>query len=55
MAYSIRCTDAGLDCPGAFTTEGAAELMRHAQLHLTETHPGLAVPDEQLRQLIKSA
>src|SRR6266700_3967217 len=41
MAYSIRCADAGVDCPGSFTTETKDELMKHIELHAKEAHPGL--------------
>ena len=33
MAYSIRCADAGVDCPGSFTTETKEELIKHVELH----------------------
>ena len=33
MAYSIRCADAGVDCPGSFTTETKEELLKHVELH----------------------
>ena len=36
MAYSIRCVDAGTDCPGSFTTETKEELMKHVELHANE-------------------
>ena len=55
MAYTMRCKDAGMDCPGAFTTETAQELIKHVDLHLAEAHVGLVVPPEQVRQLIKTA
>ena len=55
MAYALRCRDAGMDCPGAFTTETAQELMKHAQMHLGEAHPEKSVPEDQLRQLFKTA
>lgn len=31
MAYSMRCADADASCPDAFTTETAAEVMKHAR------------------------
>lgn len=55
MAYSIRCRDAGVECPGAFTTETPQEVIKHAQMHLSEAHPGKTVRDEDLRQLIQTA
>jgi predicted small metal-binding protein len=36
MAYSIKCADAGVDCPGSFTTETKEELMKHVELHAKE-------------------
>ena len=54
MAYSVRCRDAGMDCPGAFTTESAQEVLKHVQLHLGEAHPDKSVPEDQIRQLIKT-
>jgi len=55
MAYSIRCRDAGMECPGAFTTETPQELMKHVRMHLSEAHPEKTVPDEGIRQLIQTA
>jgi hypothetical protein len=37
MAYSIRCVDAGMDCPGSFTTETKEELMKTSSC--TRTRP----------------
>ncbi len=50
MAYSIRCADAGVDCPGSFTTETKEELMKHVELHAKEAHPDLDLQPEQTRQ-----
>lgn len=55
MAYSIRCRDAGMECPGAFTTENPQEVIKHARMHLGEAHPEKTVRDEELRQLIQTA
>ncbi len=44
MAHSIRCADAGTDCPGSFTTETKEELMKHLELHANEAHPAFTNP-----------
>src|SRR5881397_530744 len=44
MAHSIRCADAGTDCPGSFTTETKEELMKHVELHANEAHPAFTNP-----------
>ena len=54
MAYSIKCQDAGMDCPGAFTTETKEELMKHVELHAKEVHPGLQLEPEQVAALVKT-
>jgi predicted small metal-binding protein len=54
MAYSVQCRDAGLDCPGSFTTESKEELVKHVELHAKEAHPGLELEPEQVEQLIKT-
>ena len=54
MAYSIKCADAGVDCPGSFTTESKDELMKHIELHVQETHPGLQLEPEQVEALVKT-
>ena len=51
MAYSIRCADAGTDCPGSFTTETKEEL----ELHASEAHPDLDLQPEQVEALVKSS
>jgi predicted small metal-binding protein len=53
MAYSIRCTDAGVDCPGSFTTETKEELMKHVELHAKEAHPDLDLQPEQVEAIVK--
>ena len=53
MAYSIRCADAGLDCPGSFTTETKEELMKHVELHAQEAHPDLDLQPEQVEAIVK--
>ena len=55
MAYSIRCRDGGVDCPGEFTTETENELVKHAQMHLTEAHAGKSMTPEQIKSMIKVA
>jgi predicted small metal-binding protein len=55
MAYSIRCADAGMDCPASFTTESKDELMKHVELHAQEAHPGLELEPEQLDALVKAS
>ena len=55
MAYSIRCADAGMDCPGSFTTETKEELLKHVALHATEAHPDLDLQPEQVEALIQSS
>jgi len=34
MAYSLRCADSGMDCPGLFETKTEDELMKHVELRL---------------------
>jgi predicted small metal-binding protein len=55
MAYSIRCADAGVDCPGSFTTETKEELMKHVELHAKEAHPDLDLQPEQVEAFVKSS
>src|SRR5207249_6073360 len=52
MAYSIRCADAGVDCPGSFTTETKEELMKHVELHAKEAHPDLDLQPQQVEELV---
>jgi predicted small metal-binding protein len=54
MAYSIRCADAGTDCPGSFTTETREELM-NVELHANEAHPELDLQPEQIEALVQSS
>ena len=53
MAYTVRCADAGTDCPGEFKTETKDELVKHVQLHAQEAHPGLELTSEQIDGLVK--
>ncbi len=55
MAYSIRCADAGVDCPGSFTTETKEELMKHVELHASEAHPDLDLQPEQIEALVQTS
>ena len=55
MAYSIRCADAGMDCPGSFTTETKEELMKHVELHANEAHPDIDLQPEQIETLVQSS
>ena len=54
MPYSIQCKDAGMDCPGSFTTETKEELVKHVEMHAQEAHPGLDLKPEQVEQLVKT-
>ncbi len=51
-AYSMSCRDAGIDCPGSFTTESKDELIKHVQLHDQEVHMKGLTP-EDIEQFIK--
>ena len=53
MPYSVRCADAGTDCPGEFTTETKDEVVKHVELHAREAHPGLELTSEQIDGLVK--
>ena len=58
MAKSLACADAGMDCPGRFTTATEEELMKHVQLHAAEAHPDLVLTPEltaQIKTLVKDA
>ena len=46
MAFSLACSDTGADCPGAFTTEGKDELVKHVLMHARHAHPDLAANPE---------
>jgi predicted small metal-binding protein len=54
MAYSVQCKDAGMDCPGSFTTETKEELMKHVELHAKEAHPDVDLSTVDLDQLVKT-
>ena len=51
MAYSIACADAGVDCPGAFTTETRDELMEHIGIHATAAHPDMQMDEETMAKI----
>jgi predicted small metal-binding protein len=53
IAYSIACADAGVHCPGSFTTETKEELMKHVELHPKEAHPDLDLQPRQIEALVK--
>jgi len=53
-AYSIKCADAGMDCPGSFTTETKQELMKHIEMHANEAHSDLDLQPEQIEVLVKT-
>ena len=53
MAYSIRCDDAGVDCPVSFMTKTKEELMKHVELHAQEAHSDLDLQPEQVEALVK--
>jgi predicted small metal-binding protein len=53
--FSIRCADAGVDCPGYFTTETKEELMKHVELHANEAHPDLDLQPEHIEALVQSS
>jgi predicted small metal-binding protein len=58
MSYSIACKDAGMNCPGAFTTESESELIEHVEMHARKAHPDMRLDDQarqQIRQLVKTA
>jgi len=55
MAYWIRSADAGVDCPGSFTTEPTEELMKHVELHAKGAHPDLDLQPEQVEAFVKSS
>jgi predicted small metal-binding protein len=46
MAYTLRCADSGMDCPGQFTTKTEDELMQHVELHVREAHPDMELTPE---------
>jgi predicted small metal-binding protein len=46
MAYTLRCADSGMDCPGQFTTKTEDELMQHVEVHVREAHPDLELTPE---------
>lgn len=51
MAYSLRCADAGADCPGEFRVETQDELMAHLRLHAETAHPDMTLDDATVNQL----
>ena len=55
MAYSIKCADAGTDCPGSFTTETKEELIKHVELHVRDAHPDIDLQPQQIEALVKSS
>ena len=55
MAYSLKCSDLGMNCSGSFTTESRQELLKHVELHAQEAHPGMSAPPEQMQAMIKQA
>ena len=46
MAYSLRCADSGMDCPGLFETKTEDELMKHVEPHVGEAHPDMEMTPE---------
>jgi predicted small metal-binding protein len=46
VAYSLRCADSGMDCPGLFQTKTEDELMKHVELHVGEAHPDMEMTPE---------
>lgn len=57
MAKSLRCADAGFDCPATFVTEHQDELLKHIALHAGEAHPEVELTPElvgQVEQLIRT-
>lgn len=57
MAKSLRCSDAGFNCPAVFTTEDQDELMKHVALHAGESHPEVELTPElasQVQTLIRT-
>jgi predicted small metal-binding protein len=51
VAYSIRCSDSGADCPGAFTTETEDELIKHVEMHASVAHPEMPMSPETVAQI----
>ncbi|MCH6547372.1 MAG: DUF1059 domain-containing protein [Gemmatimonadetes bacterium] len=51
MAFSIRCADAGTDCPGEFKTESQEEWMEHVELHASRAHPDMKLDEATWQQL----
>jgi Protein of unknown function (DUF1059) len=49
MAYSIRCADAGMDCPGSFTTETKEELIKHVELRTRHIRTSTFSPSRSRR------
>lgn len=55
MAYSVTCADTGAECPGDFTAPTKDELVKHLEVHVDASHPGLELAPEQVEALIKSS
>ena len=53
MAYSLRCADGGMDCPGLFQTRNEDELMKHVELHVGKAHPDMELTAENV-EMVKS-
>jgi predicted small metal-binding protein len=46
VAYSLRCADSGMDCPGQFQTKTEDKLMKHVELHVRDAHPDMEMTPE---------
>lgn len=55
MAYSATCADTGADCPGDFTASTKEEIMKHLEVHVEASHPGLELGADQVEALIKTS
>lgn len=51
MAYSLKCADAGQDCPFSVTTATEDELMQHVAVHASVAHPDMELTPETLAQV----
>jgi predicted small metal-binding protein len=51
VAYSLRCADSGMDCPGQFTTKTEDELMKHIELHVGEAHSDMELTAENVEMV----
>lgn len=54
MAYRVTCADTGADCPGDFTAPTNDELIKHLEMHVQLSHPGLELTDELVEGLVKA-